>query len=80
MKNEKQLFLTTRNANNISRVKATVTQNPKCQHRHRKHDECQPARLKKDEQAVQDLQTCMENFEAEPLYISLPTLHTSSSW
>jgi len=66
LQNEKQLFSTTRNANNVARVKATVTQNLKCQRRYRKHIECQPARMKKDEQAVQDLQACMKDFEVEP--------------
>ena len=53
--NEKQLFTTTRNANNVARVKNTVNRNLNCQHRHRKHGECQPSRMKKDEQAVQDV-------------------------
>ena len=64
--NEKQLFTTTRNANNVARVMSTVNRNLQCHSRYRKHVECQPARMKKDEQAVQDLQTCMKDFEAEP--------------
>jgi hypothetical protein len=63
---EKQLFSTTRNANNIARIKTAVDQNFKCNSRTRKHVECQPARMKKDEQAVQDLQTCLIEFEADP--------------
>jgi hypothetical protein len=53
--NEKQLFSSTRNVNNVGRVKATINRNLKCLHRHRKHVECQPSRMKKDEQAVQDM-------------------------
>ena len=53
--NEKQLFTTTRNANNVARVKNTMNRNLNCQHRHKKHGECQPSRMKKDEQAVQDV-------------------------
>ena len=79
LQNEKQLFSTTRNANNVARVKATVNQNLKCQRRHRKHVECQPARMKKDEQAVQDLQACMKDFDAEPFDISSPTLRSLQS-
>jgi hypothetical protein len=45
--NEKQLFSTTRNVKNVVRVKAAVTRNLKCHCRHRKHVECQPARMKK---------------------------------
>ena len=72
MKNEKQLFSTIRNANNVSRVKAIV---------HRKrlnriHVECQPARMKKDEQAVQDIQACFTEFEANPFDESKPTLRS----
>ena len=77
--NEKQLFATTRNANNIARVKATVQQNLKCQRRHRKHVECQPARMKKDEQAVQDFQAAMKDFDADPFDISSPTLRSLQS-
>ena len=79
LQNDKQLFSTTRNANNIARVQATVKQNLKCQLRHRKHVECQPARRKKDEQAVQDLQACMKDFNAEPFDTSSPTLRSLQS-
>ena len=77
--NEKQLFTTTRNANNVARVKTTVNQNLNCQLRHRKHVECQPSRMKKDEQAVQDLQACMKDFDAEPFDISSPALRSLQS-
>ena len=79
LQNEKQLFSTTRNANNVARVKATVNRNLKCQRRHRKHVESQPARMKKDEQAVQDLQACMKDFDADPFDISSPTLRSLQS-
>lgn len=77
--NEKQLFSTTMNVANVARVKATVNQNLKCHHRHRKHVECQPARMKKDEQEVQDLQACMNDFDAEPFDTSSPTLRSLQS-
>ena len=70
LQNEEQQFSTTRNANNVARVKSSVKQSLKCQHRHRKHVECQPAGMKKDEQAVQDLMACIKDF-AEPLDTSL---------
>lgn len=55
LQNENQLFATARNANNVVRVKATVKQNLKYQCCHGKHVECHSARIKKDEQVVQDL-------------------------
>jgi len=79
LQNEKQLFSTTRNANNVARVKAAVNQNLKCKRRNRKHAECQPARMKKDEQAVQDLQACLTEFEADPFDESKPTLRSLQS-
>ena len=79
LQNEKQLFSTTRNANNFARVKSTVKQSLKCQRHHRKHVECQPARMRKVEQAVQDLLACMKDFEAEPFDISSPMLRSLQS-
>ena len=34
------------------------------QRRNRKHVECQPARLKKDEQAIQDLLSTLDDFKS----------------
>ena len=65
MQNEKQLFTTTRNANNIARVKATVKRQLKCECRSRKHLECQQARMRKDQQAVQDIHSCMEDLDVD---------------
>ena len=79
LQNEKQLFATTRNANNVARVNASVKRNLKCYRRHRKHVECQQARMKKDEQAVHDLHTCMKDFDAEPFDIASPTLRSLQS-
>jgi len=79
LQNEKQLFSTTRNANNIARITAAVKENLKCQRRNRKHVECQPARMKQDEQAVHDLQSCTKDFEAEPFDVSNPTLRSLQS-
>ncbi|KAL8608663.1 hypothetical protein ACOMHN_002892 [Nucella lapillus] len=79
LQNEKQLFLTIRNVNNVARVKAPVQQNLKCERRHRKHVECQPARMKKDKQAIQDLQGCMTEFNAQPFDTSSPALRSLQS-
>ncbi|KAL8563613.1 hypothetical protein ACOMHN_024714 [Nucella lapillus] len=79
LQNEKQLFSTIQNVNNVARVKAAVQQNLKCERRHRKHVECQPARMKKDEQAIQDLQGCMTEFNAQPFDTSSPALRSLQS-
>ncbi len=79
LQNDKQLFSVTRNVNNVARLKATVNRTLKCQRPHRKHVECQPARMKNDEQAVQDLQTCIKDFDVEPFEISKPTLRSLQS-
>ena len=78
LQNEKQLCSTTRKANNVARVKSIVKRGLHCQRHHRKHVECQPARMKKDEQAILDLQACMHDFEADPFGIS-PTLRSLQS-
>src|SRR5260221_2841761 len=48
-------------------------------HHHRKHVECQPSRMKKDEQAVQDLLESMNDFDADPFDMSSPTLRSLQS-
>ena len=55
LQNGNQLFSTIGNVSNVTRVKTTVKQDVKCEHRNRKHIECQPARMKKDERIVEDL-------------------------
>ena len=74
LNNEKQLFSTTRNVNNISRIRSTIKHNPK-----KKHIECQSSRMKKDERAVQDIETCLEEFDTKPLEASIPVLRTLQS-
>ena len=66
LQNDEQLFCTTRNANNVGRVKTLMKNNLNCQRRYQRHVECQPARMKKDERAVQDLLTFTDEFEADP--------------
>ena len=79
LQNEKQLFSTTRNVNNVARVKAALRRNLNCQNLHRKPVECQPGRMKNDEQAVQDLLTCIVEFDADPFDPSNPTLRSLQS-
>ena len=79
LNNEKQLFTTTRNVNNISRIRSTIKRNLKKKHRGIKHVECQRSRLKKDERAVQDIKSCLEEFETMPFVTSNPVLRTLQS-
>ena len=77
--NDTQLFCTTRNASNVSRVKSALKQTLNCSCRHHKHVECQPARMKKDEQAIQDLLLCLDDFDADPFDDSAPNLRSLQS-
>ena len=52
LQNEKQLFVTVRNANNITRVQRILEENLQKKDRNVKHTECQPARMIADEIAV----------------------------
>ena len=79
IQNDKLFFSTTRNANNVARVKVAVTCTLKCKLRHKKHVDCKPARMKKDEQVIQDLQACITEFDANPFDESKPTLRTLQS-
>ena len=56
----------TRDANNVARVKAIVDQNVNCHNCHCQHVECQAGQMKKDEQAVNDILTCIDAFDAQP--------------
>ena len=76
---EKQLFTTIRNVNNVARIKATVEQNLKCVRKNSQHVDCQPARMRKDEQAVHDIEACLLECEANPYDASHPELRSIQS-
>ena len=77
--NEKQLLSTTRNVNNIARIRSTVKRSLLRKDRIRKHVECQTSRVKKDERAVQDIESCLAEFDTEPFDASSPALRTLQS-
>ena len=79
LQNEKQFFSTIGNANNVARVKAALRKNLSCHNLHRKHDEWQSARMKKDEQAVHELPVCIVEFDPDPFDLSKPTLRSLQS-
>ena len=67
LKNEKQLLSNTRNVNNISRVRATIHHHAEFKKESRiKHADCSPSKIKKDEQAVQDISACLTEFMCDP--------------
>jgi len=67
LNDEKQLLSNTRNVNNINWVRKMV-------HRHAnrkkqgkgKHADCSLSKMKKDEQAVQDISACLTEFKCDP--------------
>ena len=79
LQNDKQLFSTIRNTNNVSRIRLTLESNLKSKRKRTKHVDCQPARMRKDEKAVQDIQTSLNEFEGNPFDISIPTLRSIQS-
>jgi hypothetical protein len=80
IQNEKQLLTTTRNTNNIARIKSLVHRNNHTiKLNQRLHAESQTARMKKDEQVIKDLIECMKDYEADPFHTSMPTLRSLQS-
>ena len=55
-------------------LRGQINQNTKCQ----KHTECAPARVRADEQAVQDI-SCVEEFDCYPFDAASPTLRILQS-
>ena len=79
LNNEKQLFSTTRDVNNILQIRYTTKLNLKKKDRRRKHVECQSCGMKKDERAVQDIETCLEEFDTKSFEASNPVLRILQS-
>ena len=51
----------------------------KCERRDKSHVECQPARMRKDEQSLQDILACLNDFQADPFDDSDPVLRSLQS-
>ena len=77
--NEKQLLSTTRNVNNVARIRVTIRRNLKRKDRRQKHVECQSAHMKKDQMAVQNIQACFKEFDSELFDVSTPILRSLQS-
>ena len=79
LNNEKQLLSNTRNVNNINRIRAV---HHHANHRRKgkaKHADCSLSKMKKDEQAVQDLISCLNEFKCDPFDHTNQTLRSLQS-
>ena len=79
LRNEKQLMTDIRNANNLGRIRAAVHNQVNRKQLSRTHTECAPTRMRKDEQAVQDLISCIDEFDCFPFNPASPNLRTLQS-
>ena len=79
LQNEKQLLVHSRNVNNVARIRAVHNAQANRKKAKRKHVECSPKRMQQDEQCVQDLITCMNEFDSFPFDPASPTLRTLQS-
>ena len=65
IQNEKQLFVSATNVNNVLRVKSTIKTKLKIKVRDQRHVECQPSRMKKDEQAIANISSALTQFDSQ---------------
>jgi len=67
LNNEKQLLSNTRNVNNVNRAGRAVHQHADCKRLWKaQHADCSTSRMRKDEQAVQDISSSLNEFEYDP--------------
>ncbi len=79
LQNEKQLLVHFINVNNVARIQTTHNALASRNQRKWKHTDCGPKWLRQDEQCVQDLIACMQEFDSFPFNIASPTLRTLQS-
>lgn len=79
LRNEKHLMTDVRNANNLGRVRVTVHNQVNRNQLSRTHTQCAPTRMCKDEQAVQDLISCIKEFYCFPFDPASPNLRPLQS-
>ena len=79
LQNDKQLFSTIRNASNVGRIRQALEAKLKSKRKRSKHTDCQPARLRKDEKAIQDILTSLEVFECDLFSPENPVLRSIQS-
>lgn len=76
---EKQLLVHSRNVNNVAKIQAAHNALVNRKPAKRKHEECGPKRMREDEQCVQDLVACMQEFDSFPFDPASPILRTLQS-
>ena len=79
LQNDKQLFSTIRNANNIGKIRQAIESNLKSKRKWSKYVDCQPARLKKHEQAIQDILSSLDKFKCDLFDPTNPMLRSIQS-
>ena len=66
LKNEKQLLVHSRNVNNVARVRAAYNSAAMRKSTEWKHAECNPKRIKLDEESVQNIVECFKEYGSYP--------------
>ncbi len=67
LNNEKQLLSNNRNVNNMNHVRASAHYHADLKKQSKgKHADCSLSKMKKDEQAVQDMSACFKEFQCDP--------------
>ena len=79
LKNEKQVLVHSRNVNNIGRIRAAHNAAAKRKSSDWKHTECHPKRLRLDEECVQNIVDCLQEYDAYPFDPDSPILRTMQS-
>ncbi|KAG1654985.1 hypothetical protein GQR58_024759 [Nymphon striatum] len=79
LQDDKQLFSTIRNANAVGRIRQALETQLNSIRKQSKHTDCQPARLRKDEKAVQDILTSLDAFECDLFGEDDPALRSIQS-
>ena len=79
LQNEKQLLVHSRNVNSVAKIRAAHNALANRKPAKRKHVECGPKRMRADEQCVQDLVACMQEFDCFPFDPASPILCTLQS-
>ena len=77
LRNEKQLLADTKNVNNIGRIRTALHNQVNKKQLSQKHQECAPARMCRDEQAIQDLLSCFKEFDCFPFDPASPASGTN---
>lgn len=76
LRNEKMLLTTTRNVNSVNRVRAALHTLAQMKISSQSHTENTPSRLNIDEKAVQDLDSCITEFDCDPFDLDKPQLRS----